>query len=95
MKNHFLFVFGIASLHAAFIGGGVEDGVLLSGRDLPRCQAQVNAAHISNTAQQRQLVSDGRVAFQGQRRMISPARNEMVRTGKCPNGTVHTSLGRP
>ena len=72
-------VVGIASLHAAFVGGGMENSVLLGGRNLPRRQAQVNAAHIPNAAQQRQLVGDRRVAFQGQRRMIPPTQNEMVR----------------
>ena len=77
-RDALLVIVGVAPLHAAFVGGGVENGVLLGGRDLPRRQAQVNAAHIAKAPQQRQLVRHGRVAFQCHRRVIPAAEDEVV-----------------
>ena len=50
-RDALLVVIGVAPLHAAFVGGGMEDGILLGGRDLPCRQAQVDAAHIAKTPQ--------------------------------------------
>ena len=77
-RNALLVVIGVAPLHAAFVGGGVEDGVLLGRRDLPCRQAQVDAAHIAKAPQQRQLIRHGRVAFQCHRRVIPTAKDEVV-----------------
>ena len=77
-RDALLVVIGVAPLHAAFVGGGVEDGVLLGGRDLPRRQAQVDAAHIAKAPQQRQLIRHGRVAFQRHRRVIAAAEDEVI-----------------
>ena len=77
-RNALLVVIGVAPLHAAFVGGGVEDGVLLGRRDLPCRQAQVDAAHIAKAPQQRQLIRHGRVAFQRHRRVIAAAEDEVV-----------------
>ena len=77
-RDALLVVVGVAPLHAAFVGGGMEDGVLLGGRDLPRRQAQVDAAHIAKAPQQRQLIRHGRVAFQRHRRVIAAAEDKMV-----------------
>ena len=46
-RDALLVIVGVAPLHAAFVGGGMEDGVLFGGRDLPRRQTQVDAAHIA------------------------------------------------
>ena len=46
-RDALLVIVGVAPLHAAFVGGGMEDGILLGGRDLPRRQTQVDAAHIA------------------------------------------------
>ena len=73
-----LVVVGVAPLHAAFVGGGVEDGVLLGGRDLPRRQTQVDAAHIAKAPQQRQFIRHGRVAFQRHRRVVPAAEDEVI-----------------
>ena len=77
-RDALLIVVGVAPLHAAFVGGGMEDGVLLGGRDLPRRQTQVDAAHIAKAPQQRQLIRHGRVAFQRHRRVIPAAKDKMV-----------------
>ena len=77
-RDALLVVVGVAPLHAAFVGGGMEDGVLFGGRDLPRRQAQVNTAHIAKAPQQRQLIRHGRVAFQRHRRVIPAAEDKMV-----------------
>ena len=77
-RDALLVVIGVASLHAAFVGGGVEDGVLLGRGDLPCRQAQVDAAHIAKAPQQRQLIRHGRVAFQRHRRVIPAAEDKMV-----------------
>ena len=77
-RDALLVVVGVAPLHAAFVGGGMEDGVLLGGCDLPRRQAQVDAAHIAKAPQQRQLIRHGRVAFQCHRRVIPAAEDEVV-----------------
>lgn len=77
-RDALLVIIGIAPLHAAFVGGGVEDGVLFGGRDLPRRQAQVDAAHIAKAPQQRQLIRHGRVAFQRHCRVIAAAEDEVI-----------------
>lgn len=77
-RDALLVVIGVAPLHAAFVGGGMEDGVLLGGRDLPCRQTQVDAAHIAKAPQQRQLIRHGRVAFQCHRRVIPAAKDEVV-----------------
>ena len=77
-RDALLVIVGVAPLHAAFVGGGVEDGVLLGRRDLPCRQAQVDATHIAKTPQQRQLIRHGRVAFQRHRRVIPAAKDEVV-----------------
>ena len=77
-RDALLVVVGVAPLHAAFVGGGMEDGVLFGGRDLPRRQAQVDTAHIAKAPQQRQLIRHGRVAFQRHRRVIAAAKDEVV-----------------
>ena len=77
-RDALLIVVGVAPLHAAFVGGGMKDGVLLGGRDLPRRQAQVNAAHIAKAPQQRQLIRHGRVAFQHHCRVIAAAEDEVI-----------------
>lgn len=77
-RDALLVIVGVAPLHAAFVGGGMEDGVLLGGRDLPCGQAQVNAAHIAKAPQQRQLVRHGRVAFQRHCRVIPASEDKMV-----------------
>ena len=56
----------------------MEDGVLLGRGDLPRRQAQVDAAHIAKAPQQRQLIRHGRVAFQRHRRVIAAAEDEVI-----------------
>ena len=77
-RDALLVIVGVAPLHAAFVGGGVEDGVLLGGRDLPRRQTQIDAAHIAKAPQQRQLIRHGRVAFQRHRRVIPAAEDEVI-----------------
>ena len=77
-RDALLVVVGVAPLHAAFVGGGMEDGVLFGGRDLPRRQAQVDTAHIAKAPQQRQLIRHGRVAFQRHRRVIAAAEDEVI-----------------
>ena len=77
-RDALLVIVRVAPLHAAFVGGGVEDGVLLGGRDLPCRQAQVDAAHIAKAPQQRQLIRHGRVAFQRHCRVIPAAKDEVV-----------------
>ena len=77
-RDALLVIVGIAPLHAALVCGGMEDGVLLGGRDLPRRQAQIDAAHIAKAPQQRQLIRHGRVAFQCHRRMIAAAEDEVI-----------------
>ena len=77
-RDALLVVIGVAPLHAAFVGGSMEDGVLLGRRDLPCRQAQVDATHIAKTPQQRQLIRHGRVAFQRHRRVIPAAKDKMV-----------------
>ena len=77
-RDALLIVVGVAPLHAAFVCGGVEDGVLLGWGDLPRRQAQIDAAHIAKAPQQRQLIRHGRVAFQCHRRMIAAAEDEVI-----------------
>ena len=77
-RDALLVIVRVAPLHAAFVGGGVENGVLLGGRDLPRRQAQVDAAHIAKAPQQRQLIRHGWVAFQRHRRVIPAAKDEVV-----------------
>ena len=56
----------------------MEDGVLLGGCDLPRRQAQIDAAHIAKAPQQSKLIRHGRVAFQCHRRVIPAAKDEVV-----------------
>ena len=77
-RDALLVIVGVAPLHAAFVGGGVENGVLLGGRDLPRRQAQIDAAHIAKAPQQRQLIRHGRVAFQCHCRVIPAAEDEVI-----------------
>ena len=77
-RDALLVIVGVAPLHAAFVGGGVEDGVLLGRRDLPLRQAQVDAAHIAKAPQQRQLIRHGRVAFQHHCRVIAAAEDEVI-----------------
>ena len=77
-RDALLIVVGVAPLHAAFVCGGVEDGVLLGGCDLPCRQAQVDAAHIAKAPQQCQLIRHGRVAFQRHRRVIPAAEDEVI-----------------
>ena len=77
-RDALLVIVGVAPLHAAFVGGGMEDGVLLGGRDLPCRQAQVDAAHIAKAPQQRQLIRHGRVAFQRHCRVIAAAEDEVI-----------------
>ena len=77
-RDALLVVIGVAPLHAAFVGGGVEDGVLFGGRDLPRRQAQIDAAHIAKAPQQSKLIRHGRVAFQCHRRVIPAAKDEVI-----------------
>ena len=77
-RDALLVVVGVAPLHAAFVGGGVENGVLLGGRDLPRRQAQIDAAHIAKAPQQSKFIRHGRVAFQCHRRVIPAAKDEVV-----------------
>ena len=77
-RDTLLVVVGVAPLHAAFVGGGMEDGVLLGRGDLPRRQTQVDAAHIAKAPQQRQLIRHGRVAFQCHRRVIPAAEDEVI-----------------
>ena len=77
-RDALLVIVGVAPLHAAFVGGGMEDGVLLGGRDLPHRQAQVDAAHIAKAPQQRQLIRHGRVAFQHHRRVIPAVEDEVI-----------------
>ncbi len=43
----------VAALHAALVGRGVQDGILLGRGDLPSGQTQADAAHVPNAAQQR------------------------------------------
>ena len=77
-RDALLVIVGVAPLHAAFVGGGMEDGVLLGRRDLPRRQAQIDAAHIAKAPQQSQLIRHGRIAFQRHRRVIPAAEDKMV-----------------
>ena len=77
-RDALLIVVGIAPLHAAFVGGGMKDGVLLGRRDLPCRQAQIDAAHIAKAPQQRQLIRHGRVAFQCHCRVVPAAEDKMV-----------------
>ena len=77
-RDALLVIVGVAPLHAAFVGGGVEDGVLLGGCDLPCGQAQVDAAHIAKAPQQRQLIRHGRVAFQRHCRVIPASEDKMI-----------------
>jgi len=77
-RDALLVIVGVAPLHAAFVGGGMEDGVLLGRCDLPCGQAQVDAAHIAKAPQQRQLIRHGRVAFQRHCRVIPAAEDEVI-----------------
>ena len=77
-RDALLVIVRVAPLHAAFVGGGVEDGVLLGRGDLPCRQAQIDAAHIAKAPQQRQLIRHGRVAFQRHRRVIPAAEDEVI-----------------
>ena len=77
-RDALLVVIGVAPLHAAFVGGGMKDGVLLGRRDLPRRQTQVDATHIAKAPQQCQLIRHGRVAFQRHRRVIPAAEDEVI-----------------
>ena len=77
-RDALLVIIGIAPLHAAFVGGGMKDGVFLGRRDLPCRQAQVDAAHIAKAPQQSKLIRHGRVAFQCHRRVIPASEDEVV-----------------
>ena len=77
-RDALLVIIGVAPLHAAFVGGGMEDGVLLGRGDLPCRQTQVDATHIAKAPQQRQLIRHGRVAFQRHRRVIPAAEDEVI-----------------
>ena len=92
-RDALLVIVGVAPLHAAFVGGGMEDGVLLGGRDLPCGQAQVNAAHIAKAPQQRQLVRHGRVAFQRHCRVIPASEDKMVGVEFYRRGRDHIQKG--
>ena len=84
--GHALFeVVDVAALHAALVGRGVQNSVLLRRRDLPRGQAQADAAHVPNAAQQRQLICHGRVTFEAQHGMVS-ADDKVVGIELCRRG---------
>ena len=77
-RDALLVIVRVAPLHAAFVGGGMEDGVLFGRGDLPRRQTQVDAAHIAKAPQQSKLIRYGRVAFQCHRRVIPAAKDEVI-----------------
>ena len=77
-RDALLVIVGVASLHAAFVCGGMKDGVLFGRGDLPCRQAQIDAAHIAKAPQQCQLIRHGRVAFQRHRRVIPASEDKMV-----------------
>ena len=79
-------VIDVAALHAALVGRGVQDGILLGGRDPPSGQAQADAAHIPNTAQQCQFICHGRVALETQHRVVSAAEGKVVGIEFCCRG---------
>ena len=91
-----LHVIGVAALHAALVGGVVEDGVLFSRCDLAGINPQSHAAFLAQMPEQGQFLGAGGVAPQGQGAVIRAAQDIAVRVELHGGGGDHVQevLGR-
>ena len=84
-----LHVVGVAALHAAFIGGVMDNGFFFSGSDLATVDAQGNTAFVAKVMQQRQFLGTGRVGTQGQSAAVCAAEDVMVGVELHGGGSNH------
>lgn len=78
-RDRLLHVVGVAAVQTVFVGGVVDDLLLLRRRDQPGIDVQRHAAVLPQTAEERQFLRAGGIPPQGQCAVVGAAQDKVVR----------------